>query len=489
MTVELLQEHVRSRHEKVCVICNATFTDQRKLVAHRRADHPDAELKCIRCGHRCPTKGALRKHMFTHRDRKHYKCDECEKRFTSGSTLYHHRRAMHGDRKPYQCKICGVSFNFNNSMKLHMLRHGGLRPHKCTTCNKSYLTASHLKHHVRAVHVEAKPFLCSVCHKTFPYENSLRLHKMLHTGERPFTCSFCGKSFVSRSALRAHEESHADNAAYACDVCRKSYKTASLLRAHRRRHTSDGERFMCDVCGQRFMYRSNLETHCAIHSDARSHACGTCGKRFKTYAALYSHHQVHLPSSPFVCEKCGKSFKTRERLRAHESRHLGQKSFVCQICKKAFPDKGGLTKHAKSVHASKPRYSCPACNKTCNRADNLRVHMKTHGNPDLLKLSLQDLAIFTEPSELPLQAENSVLHAAATVLTPSESAAVQEMESGNTVLIQNDHQCLQTLSHNTAVSPLNMLVNSGGSESYGQPEMLGLFTWAVANENQYDAGS
>lgn len=115
--------------------------------------------------------------------------------------------------------------------------------------------------------------------------------------------------------------------------------------------------------------------------------------------------------------------------------------------------------------------------------------MKTHGNPDLLKLSLQDLAIFTEPSELPLQAENSVLHAAATVLTPSESAAVQEMESGNAVLIQNDHQCLQTLSHNTAVSPLNMLVNSGGSESYGQPEMLGLFTWAVANENQYDAGS
>ena len=55
--------------------------------------------------------------------------------------------------------------------------------------------------------------LCTKCYVLFPlagfpYDNSLRMHMLLHDKERPYTCDQCGKSFVAKSALRAHEELH-----------------------------------------------------------------------------------------------------------------------------------------------------------------------------------------------------------------------------------------------------------------------------------------
>ena len=35
-----------------------------------------------------------------------------------------------------------------------------------------------------AVHSAKKRFVCPVCDKRFPYENSLKMHMMLHTNDR-----------------------------------------------------------------------------------------------------------------------------------------------------------------------------------------------------------------------------------------------------------------------------------------------------------------
>ncbi|KAK2149530.1 hypothetical protein LSH36_447g00005 [Paralvinella palmiformis] len=149
---------------------------------------------------------------------------------------------------------------------------------------------------------------------------------------------------------------------------------------------------MCDICGNTYMYKSNLEVHYEVHGEAKKHECKVCGKLFKTYPTLYSHYLVHSDKNPFTCSQCGKAFKTKERLKAHSVRHSGLKPFICDQCGSSFPDKGGLSKHRKTVHAEVARYACPVCGKPCNRADNLRVHMKVHGDPSLLKLSLDELS-------------------------------------------------------------------------------------------------
>ena len=45
----------------------------------------------------------------------------------------------------------------------------------------------------------------------------------------------------------------------------------------------------------------------------------------------------------------------------------------------------------RTVHAARARYACPSCGKTANRLDNLRVHMRTHGDPELMNLSAEEL--------------------------------------------------------------------------------------------------
>lgn len=197
-------------HNNTCKTCGKTFADRRILKSHRDTVHNKSSLTCSVCGQQCATQRALQRHTASHDGaaKPRVSCDECEKTFTSASTLYHHKRAIHGSVKPYQCTQCGARFNFNHSLKLHVLKHAGRRPHQCPTCGKSYLTASHLKYHVEAIHLATKRFVCNVCHKSFPYKTSYKLHRRLHTGDRPFTCPSCGKGFVARSALREHEKIH-----------------------------------------------------------------------------------------------------------------------------------------------------------------------------------------------------------------------------------------------------------------------------------------
>jgi len=222
---EKLKEHIEKSHGNTCITCGKTFADERILKSHRETVHAAANLTCSVCAEKCMTRRALRRHMEHHEGaaKPRVSCDECEKTFTCASTLYHHKRAIHGSEKPYACSQCGQRFNFNHSLKLHVLKHAGRRPHKCPTCNKSYLTASHLKYHMDAIHSATIRFDCKICHKSFPYKTSYKLHKRLHTGDRPFTCPTCGKGFITRAAVCAHEKTHASSNSdssgqYKCEV-------------------------------------------------------------------------------------------------------------------------------------------------------------------------------------------------------------------------------------------------------------------------------
>ncbi|KAL3864372.1 hypothetical protein ACJMK2_006062 [Sinanodonta woodiana] len=344
-----------------------------------RQDTANNSTVCPNCGKEYKSKRALRRHIANIHELKRWQCDMCGKCFTSKESLYHHKRGIHGNEKPYKCSECNASFNFNHSLKLHLLKHSGTRPYACNLCGKTYLTSNHLKIHMQALHGERKGFFCKDCGKQFSYLTSLRMHEMAHGDRRPFQCGVCNKGFVNSQAMKYHMESkHASGEAYKCDVCFKSYKTKFLMKAHRRRHTEDGTRYMCDICGRQFMYKSTLDVHTAVHNEEKSFTCNECGKSFKTYATLYSHKYVHKTETPYTCSACGKSFKTKERCKAHERRHSGTKPYKCLTCDRCFPDKGGLSKHQRSVHTEVKKFVCDMCGKACSRADNLRVHMKIH---------------------------------------------------------------------------------------------------------------
>jgi len=148
-SADQLNEHVEAQHSHVCRTCGKTFADKQILKSHRDTVHSKSSLTCSVCGKQCETQRALQRHVGSHDGaaKPRVSCDECDKTFTSASTLYHHKRAIHGTEKPYQCTQCGAQFNFNHSLKLHVLKHAGRRPHQCQVCC-TFLLWTMLKFHL-----------------------------------------------------------------------------------------------------------------------------------------------------------------------------------------------------------------------------------------------------------------------------------------------------------------------------------------------------
>ena len=53
-----------------------------------------------------------------------------------------------------------------------------------------------------AVHSAKKRFVCPVCDKKFPYENSLKMHMMLHTNDRLATVTSLKEYYIFLKIVR-----------------------------------------------------------------------------------------------------------------------------------------------------------------------------------------------------------------------------------------------------------------------------------------------
>ena len=73
------------------------------------------------------------------------------------------------------------------------------RMYQCEKCSKSYNRHSLLVRHSH-VHDELRPFMCSVCQKTFVCKDSLNQHKLTHTdvttADVPFVAKLSNRGVV-----------------------------------------------------------------------------------------------------------------------------------------------------------------------------------------------------------------------------------------------------------------------------------------------------
>ncbi|XP_014827105.1 PREDICTED: gastrula zinc finger protein XlCGF52.1-like isoform X1 [Poecilia mexicana] len=143
------------------------------------------------------------------------------------------RTETHRDKKLYFCEMCDKSFSLNKNLIAHMRIHTGERPFSCKTCGKCFTKKSNLTRHLKA-HTGEKPFSCDACKKTFSLKRDLVKHMRIHTGEKPFLCMTCGKRFRLKFILTEHTRTHTGERPFPCDACKKTFSLKRNVVKHMR---------------------------------------------------------------------------------------------------------------------------------------------------------------------------------------------------------------------------------------------------------------
>lgn len=120
----------------------------------------------------------------------------------------------------------------------------------CPICEKIIVNKQNLICHMN-IHKGVKPFVCSVCEKSFAHIRNLFRHKEQQGHcEMDYTCKFrgCKKKFMTSNKLNRHIKLHHLKYAvdfnverpkpYKCTLCAKSFTTERYLSLHQERHNN-----------------------------------------------------------------------------------------------------------------------------------------------------------------------------------------------------------------------------------------------------------
>ena len=316
---------------------------------------------------------------------KKYKCDSCDRSFTSSSGLKGHQRVKCESFKKQACDICGklVEQRLMDYQKVRV----HIKPHKCDTCGSKFGVASVLKQHIKPHHGEGRR-KCPHCEKTFEGKTLLnkhirKNHKALqkeqctkcgktvidlemhllrnHGAKENLQCGQCGKKFDNRLKLTSHEySSHTERIPkdveiemVKCDHCEKMFRKA-YLKWHIKEVHDKIRDYVCDTCGMAFTQKSSLIKHSSVHSGIRAYKCDLCSKTYTQSCHLNTHKKtVHEGRRDHICSHCGKAFGVPKALKLHTSTvHLGIKKWKCTLCSNAYGQSHELKKHKQKMHGN-----------------------------------------------------------------------------------------------------------------------------------------
>lgn len=97
-----------------------------------------------------------------------FDCSQCDMKFNQIAYLWRHVSSSHGDSMHSlmrKCEICGKEVQ-RQSIQMHMRVHNGERPFKCEKCDRAFTSPSNLRFHLWQ-HSETKQYYCNICDKSF----------------------------------------------------------------------------------------------------------------------------------------------------------------------------------------------------------------------------------------------------------------------------------------------------------------------------------
>lgn len=160
---------------------------------------------------------------------------------------------------------------------------------------------NNLNAHIR-IHSRGKPFICSLCFKSFSLKNHLNDHSRTHATALQFDCSKCGQRFAKKRTRESREQC-CQRRQFECHLCRYICFNRSQLIMHIKLKHNDVKPIYCNICGKIITNRNDLNQHLFIHRNKLPHSCSECPRAFSTEIELISHKQ-NCRHRQFQCYLC-----------------------------------------------------------------------------------------------------------------------------------------------------------------------------------------
>ena len=170
-----------------------------------------------------------------------HSCGICDATFTTNGNRDRHIRTVHQGERRFKCNLCNKSYTSNQDLNVHIQGHFSERIHrptkhkkiyKCDICTTTFTTSGYRNIHIRTLH-QGQRFNCKLCNKSYTLNHNLALHiKQTHLGEG-FKChQQCSKSFRTKMELSLHLLSHTSEKPHKCDTCNATFKYKQALQRH-----------------------------------------------------------------------------------------------------------------------------------------------------------------------------------------------------------------------------------------------------------------
>lgn len=297
----------------ICDICNKVFPRISYLRRHIMTHKVDKPYTCNICPKAFNRKDHLNQHMKSH-VKGEYECDECNKVFAKTEQLMRHKNCKHSgneriiSEKKFKCNVCEKAFTTEKYREVHMRSHTGEKSFKCRSCDKSFISKSHLTEHMKFHNDNSKKFLCSECGQRFIRNDYLVIHMRRHRGEKPFKCQYCGKGSFLQTRILTNILNFV--------LCFVGFPRTTDLTVHERYHTGE-KTHLCTICGRGFGRAYNLTVHMRTHTGEKPYQCTYCDAAFAQGNDLKAHIRRHT-GERFQCELCPETFLMGYLLTQHK---------------------------------------------------------------------------------------------------------------------------------------------------------------------------
>lgn len=157
---QLLRMHVKTVHQATVVLCpecGEKFDSRNKLHTHA-IHHHDKKFKCLVCPETFLSHYKRSQHMAAeHKNRTEIKCLHCPKTFVFRSIMMTHLRDAHLKERNHICSVCGWKAFNSYRLTNHMYKHSGEKNFKCEACDKAFTTKKIMRAHFSRMHRNNQP--------------------------------------------------------------------------------------------------------------------------------------------------------------------------------------------------------------------------------------------------------------------------------------------------------------------------------------------